>query len=707
MNESLLNQPYSVSTDFLDINSNYFFFTEIASWDATGMSGTIVCKRYRRKLRLSFNQEMLPFEEARGWEFPDDYGQDKIIRFRILPLQHGVIRLLFLADKTGTMMTHEVPLIMQDGVDINTPENDGWYISENEDEILYTRKDISIKLSRKPFILTITKNGKEIIRTVSISEKTGIMNDNPVPCGFIQQTGTERREIAFSSFISHDEKFFGCGESFTRLDKRGQQLDISSNDPKGVSTSQMYKPVPFFMSSKEYGCLVHSSCPMTFDFGHSYDGVQTIFSSENCLDLFIFTGKPKEILSKYTEYTGRSPMLPEWSFGLWMGRISYNSQKQIEEVAHKLRQYDIPCDVIHIDTGWFEKDWGCDFEFSPTRFPELESMIRKLHEEGFHISLWQLPYFTPQNKYYKQLVENKMVITDPCSETPTEDAILDFTNEKAIAWYQERIKGLLDLGIDVIKADFGEGAPYHGFYSNGKSGLYEHNIYPLRYNKAVSDITEKEKGWRIIWGRSAWAGSQRYPLHWGGDAENTNQAMAATLRGGLSFGLSGFTFWSHDLGGFVKTPSEDLYLRWFAFGMFTSHARCHGNPPREPWDFSEPFMNEFRRLVKIRAKLMPYILGQARASCENGWPMIRSLFFEFPEDKTAWHIEDEYMFGDSLLVAPLLEDNAKRRQVYLPHSETEWTDYFSGEKYSGGKWHEISTENHIVVISKREINEIQ
>ena len=307
----------------------------------------------------------------------------------------------------------------------------------------------------------------------------------------------------------------------------------------------------------------------------------------------------------------------------------------------------------------------------------------------------------------KELIEKKLVIMDPDSETPTEDAILDFTNDKTVSWYQEKIKRLLDLGIDVIKADFGEGAPYHGIYSNGRSGLYEHNIYPLRYNKAVSDITEKATGNRIIWGRSAWAGSQRYPLHWGGDAENTNQAMAATLRGGLSFGLSGFTFWSHDIGGFVKTPSEDLYLRWLAFGMFTSHARCHGNPPREPWDFSESFMDEFRKLVKLRSKLMPYILGQAKSSCENGWPMMRSLFFEFPEDRTAWHIDDEYMFGDTLLVAPLFENNATRRQVYLPCSGNVWTDYFSGEKYNGGEWHDISTENHIVIISKKELNEIQ
>ena len=707
MNDKLLNQPYSISNDFLDLNSNYFFFTELSSWDASGMSGTITCKRYRRKLRLSFNQEMLPFEEARGWEFPDDYGQDKKIRFRILLLKHDIIRLLFLADKTGIVNTHDVPLIMKDDVDINSSEANGWHIQEYENEVIYSKNKTTITLKRKPFILTIKQDGKEIIRTVSISEKTGLMNDNPIPCGFIQQTGSERRELAFSSFISHDEKFFGCGESFTQLNKRGQQLDIASNDPKGVSTSQMYKPIPFFMSSNGYGCLAHSSCPMTFDFGHSYDGVQTIFTSENCLDLFIFTGSPKEILSRYTEYTGRSPMLPEWSFGLWMGRISYNSQKQIEEVAHKLREYDIPCDVIHIDTGWFEKDWGCDFKFSATRFPELESMIKMLHEQGFHISLWQLPYFTPNNMYYKELISKQLVIKDPDSEIPTEDAILDFTNNETIVWYQEKLKELLDLGIDVIKADFGEGAPYHGLYSNGKSGLYEHNIYPLRYNKAVSDITDKEKGWKIIWGRSAWAGSQRYPLHWGGDAENTNQAMAATLRGGLSFGLCGFTFWSHDIGGFVKTPSEDLYLRWLAFGMFTSHARCHGNPPREPWDFSENFMTEFRKLVKLRSSLLPYILTQAKLSCQNGWPMIRSLFFEFPEDKTAWLIDDEYMFGESFLVAPIFEDNASRRQVYLPTSENEWTDYFSGTKYSGGKWYEISTDNHIVVISRKGKNEIQ
>jgi alpha-D-xyloside xylohydrolase len=213
----------------------------------------------------------------------------------------------------------------------------------------------------------------------------------------------------------------------------------------------------------------------------------------------------------------------------------------------------------------------------------------------------------------------------------------------------------------------------------------------------VADITRKVKGYPIIWGRSAWAGSQRYPLHWGGDAESTNSGMAATLRAGLSFGLSGFPFWSHDLGGFVKTPDPDLYLRWTAFGMFCSHARCHGNPPREPWDFPGNFMGEFRRLVTWRYSLIPYIIVQARRCSQTGYPMIRPLFFEFPRDKTTWYQEDEFFFGDDILVAPIFEDNENSRDVYLPEGH-KWMDYHTRECFEGGRWYRLKTDYYIIVL---------
>jgi alpha-D-xyloside xylohydrolase len=254
------------------------------------------------------------------------------------------------------------------------------------------------------------------------------------------------------------------------------------------------------------------------------------------------------------------------------------------------------------------------------------------------------------------------------------------------------------MGVGAIKVDFGEAAPQSGLYASGKTGFYEHNLYPLRYNKAVADITKQVNGENIIWARSAWAGSQRYPLHWGGDAECTNNAMQSELRGGLSFGLSGFSFWSHDIGGFIEKSPEDLYRRWLPFGMMTSHSRCHGTPPKEPWEYSVEFMDYFRSAAELKYRLMPYVYAQAKACTEKGLPMVRALFVEYPDDPGAWQIENQYLFGSDLLVAPLFE-NVPERDVYLPGGQ--WIDYQTGKVYSKG-WNTIKAGDMQVVILVRD-----
>lgn len=698
-NKDLLNQPICVKDAFEDSLANYFFFSKLLNFDASTATGTIKALRFRRKIRMSFNQEMLPFEAAQAWEFPDAYGNDKEIVFKLLFPSADTLRLIFDVSKDGRNLSHSLDPMVEDESVLQTKE--GWScVKDDADSIVYSSDHLSLIINKYPFkVLIKNDKGMTLFDSVSIHEKEGLMNDNPIPFGFIQKTGDKYRHICFSSRITQDEMFFGCGESFTRLNKRGQVVNLASCDTKGVCTENMYKPVPFYISSRGYGCFVATTSPTTLDFGHSYDGVQTIYTGDEFLDLVIYSGNAKKVLENYTAATGRSPILPDWSFGLWMGRITYKSQAEVMTVANKLRKYDIPCDVIHIDTGWFDEEWKCDFKFSKERFPDVKKMLEELHDMGFHVSLWQLPYFTPQNPLYKEIIDNHYHIAGPGDELILEDAIIDFTNPEATKWYKGKLKKLLELGIDAIKTDFGEAAPYDGIYKNGRSGMTEHNVFPVRYQKTVSDLTRECNNHPLVWARSAWAGSQRYPVHWGGDAENTNSAMASSLRAGLSFGLSGFSYWSHDIGGFVKSPDEDLYLRWLAFGMFTSHARCHGNPPKEPWEFSEEFTAEFRRIVKIRYNMMDYILKQAKICSERGWPMLRTLFFEIPEDKTCWKIEDEYFFGSDYLVAPIFESKANSRSVYLPKG-SRWKDYFTGKVYDGGDWKDISTDNYIVVLKR-------
>ena len=460
----------------------------------------------------------------------------------------------------------------------------------------------------------------------------------------------------------------------------------------------MYKPIPFFLSSRGYGMFMHTSTPITCDFGHSFNATNTLMIGDDVLDIFVFLGKPKDVLNEYTNLTGKSPMPPLWSFGLWMSRITYSSEKQVRDVASKLREYKIPSDVIHLDVGWFETDWRSDYEFSPSRFADPQKMINDLKDEGFHISLWQLPYFVPKNKLFPEIVQKSLYVKDDKGNLPYDDAILDFSNPKTVAWYQDHLAKLLKMGVGAIKVDFGEAAPPNGWYASRRSGFYEHNLYPLRYNKAAADITKKISGQNIIWARSAWAGSQRFPLHWGGDAANTSTAMAATLRAGLSFGLSGFSFWSHDIGGFVLKTPEDVYRRWMPFGMLSSHSRCHGAPPKEPWAYGKAFTDEFRLDVDLKYRLMPYIYAQAKDCSERGLPMLRALFVEFPDDPGSWQIDDEYLFGADILVAPLLQDSTFERDVYLPPGK--WTDYQSGKEYSNG-WQHIKAGKIPVVMLVR------
>jgi len=346
--------------------------------------------------------------------------------------------------------------------------------------------------------------------------------------------------------------------------------------------------------------------------------------------------------------------------------------------------------VLHLDTGWFETDWRCDYQFSTSRFHDPQKMIADLKLEGFHISLWQLPYFVPKNKLFPELVEKGLVVRDAKGGLPYEDAVLDFSNPRTVEWYQGKLAGLLKMGVGAIKVDFGEAAPEDGLYADGRTGFYEHNLYPLRYNRAVADVTFKTAGEHIIWARSAWAGSQRYPLHWGGDAESTDDGMAAELRGGLSFGLSGFSFWSHDVGGFtansVANMDKNLFARWLAFGMLSSHSRCHGIAPKEPWNYGSAFEDEFRAIDELKYRLMPYVYAQARDCSDCGLPMMRALFIEYPDDPGSWLVDDEYLFGSGILVAPLLHENVTCRKVHLPPRT--WIDYQTGKNYSGG-WQKI------------------
>ena len=685
----VLGDPVDVAQDFQKMENVYFVGSRVASFDTATGQGTLQWDRYLRNTTLSFNKIDVGFARGKATEFPGtEYDQDPVLPFAVTFVSPRTIRL--------RLSTRGVPLGDGQSLMLAGPvaKDSSWRVEQNDREIVYTGTYGRVRIIKQPWHVEIyDQRGRLLTRTQNIGDPATYIT--PIPFSFVRRSSDLSRRIAATFELQHDEKIFGCGESFTRFNKRGQRVLVSTRDGMGTQNEYIYKPIPFFLSSNGYGMFVHTSAPLTFDFGKYYDAHNVIYSGDENLDLFIFLGEPKDVQSEYTALTGRSPVPPLWSFGFWMSRITYNSEDQVRQVAQQLRAHKLPTDVIHLDTGWFETDWRSDYRFSTSRFRDPAKMIADLAQQGFHISLWQYTYFTSKNDLWKEMVDKGYHVRNEGGQLPFEDATLDMSNPAAVQWYQGKLRDLLKLGVGAIKVDFGEGAPITGQYHSGLSGWYEHNLYPLRYNKAVADVTKEVTGENVIWARSAWAGSQRYPLHWGGDAENTDSAMAAELRGGLSFGLSGFTYWSHDVGGFVQRAPRDLYRRWMAWGVLTSHTRAHGAPPREPWEYDAELNEDFRRALELKYSLMPYIYAQAKDSSARGFAMVRPLFFEFPNDEGSWSIDDEYMFGSDLLVAPMFASGASRK-VYLPPGD--WIDYQSGRVYQGTRWHEIQAGQIPVVL---------
>lgn len=691
----LLNQAVDVSSDFLDPSNALFLAESLSSFDSAKGEGTLRWERSRIVPRQAFNTNGWWPQKLSMLDFPyEAYDNDPELSFKIDFISPRTVRIRMLTTPVVPKEEESLMLVGEPGHD------DSWTEEENSRSIRYSNSYGSVEIMRKPWRLVLRDaSGKVLTKSAAVGD-----NDSTqvkyVPFSFIKRGSDNTRRIEPVFQLSPGEMIFGCGESPTGLNKVGQKVNLFVTDPQGPETDQMYKPVPFFMSSRGYGMFMHTSAPVTCDFGASYIGLSKLYMGDENLDLFIFLGEPKDILEEYTSLTGKAQMPPLWSFGTWMSRITYTSEKEGRDIARHIREGQYPCDVIHFDTGWFDVDWQCDYEFSKSRFDDPGKMLRDFSEDGFHVCLWQLTYFTPKNRYFKELIDKNLVVRSWAGSLPYEDAVLDFSNPQTVRWYQEKLGGLLDLGVGAIKADFGEGAPLNGIYASGKSGWYEHNLYPLRYNKAVSDITFQKHGERIMWARSAWAGSQRYPLHWGGDAATTNTGMMGTLRAGLSFGLSGFSFWSHDMGGFVVSTPEELYCRWLPFGFLTSHTRAHGAPPTEPWLYdSEKVQDTFRKSAQMKYKLMPYVYSQAVECTRKGLPMLRALFVEFPHDLGAWKVEDEYMFGSQMLVAPLFESGITGRNVYLP--EGKWIDYQTGKVWNGG-WHYIEAGELPIVVLVRD-----
>jgi len=490
------------------------------------------------------------------------------------------------------------------------------------------------------------------------------------------------------------EYVYGLGERFTGFIKNGQVVDIWNQDG-GTSSEQAYKNIPFYMTNRGYGVFVNHPELVSFEVASEKVSRVQFSVAGQSLEYFVIYGPtPKEVLEKYTALTGRPALPPPWSFGLWLSTSFTTSYDEatVTSFIQGMADRDLPLHVFHFDCFWMKEYEWCNFEWDPRTFPDPQPMLKRLKDRGLHICLWINPYIAQRSPLFTEGMHNGYLLKKPNGDVWQTDkwqpgmGIVDFTNPAARQWYGDKLRALVKMGVDCFKSDFGERIPTDVVYWDGSDPAKMHNYYTYLYNQTVFNVLQEQRGdgEAVLFARSATAGSQRFPVHWGGDCESSFESMAESLRGGLSLGLSGFGFWSHDIGGFEGTPSAAVYKRWIAFGLLSSHSRLHGNRSyRVPWLFDEEAVNVLRKFTKLKSRLMPYLFARALEARDKGTPLMRAMILEFPEDPTCDYLDRQYMLGESLLVAPVFSDD-NTVSYYLPAGR--WTNFFTGEIVTGPGW---------------------
>lgn len=507
--------------------------------------------------------------------------------------------------------------------------------------------------------------------------------------------GDDGKTIAYHETFSArtDEHFFGLGEKFTELDKRGQRIVSWNYDAFSSESERSYKNVPFYVSSRGYGVLVNSGLATEFDLCHSTHSCVQIIAPDDALDYFVIGGPElPDVLDRYHQLTGRPQVPPLWALGTWIstGFVRID-QDQTVAVARRIREQAIPCDVLHLDAYWQKHGLWSHMKWDAELFPEPRRMFAELTELGFRSCLWINPYISVETEvfaegdaqgYFLKRTDGTTYIADVWHGAQSVCGITDFTNPEACAWFQDLLRPLLEEGAWLFKTDFGEGVPVDAVASNGMSGEALHNVYSLLFNDVVADVTEAVHGHRVVWARSSFTGGQRHCGQWAGDNNTTFPAMASTLRGGLSYALSGMPFWSHDVGGFTGSPSPEVYVRSAQFGAFSPLMRFHGTSSRFPWDFAPEIAATVVETLRMRYRLMPYIHSAVVEACTKALPVMRPLVLNARDEPGTWSADLEYLFGPDLLVAPIT-DSSGERHVYLP--EGRWIDYWDAAVHEGGR----------------------
>ncbi|RMC51481.1 alpha-xylosidase [Lactobacillus sp. ESL0263] len=504
--------------------------------------------------------------------------------------------------------------------------------------------------------------------------------------------------VSNSFVLQPGEKIYGLGERFSNFVKNGQEVEIWNRDG-GTETTQSYKNIPLYLSNRNYGIFVDTPEKVSYEVAsQQVDRVEFSVPSQELSYMFIGGKDNKEVLDHYTALTGRPPLLPAWSYGLWL-TTSFTTkydEKTVMSFINGMLERDIPLSVFHFDCCWMKPTEWCNFEWDPDIFPDPEGLLDKIHNKGIKVCVWINPYIAQKSRLFEEGAQKGYFIKKTNGDVWQWDkwqagmAIVDFTNPDAVKWYQGYLKELLNQGVDVFKTDFGERIPTKDVQYFDKSDPEKmHNYYPLIYNKIVIDTIAEVKGQKeaLVFARSGTVGSQCYPVHWGGDSSSNYSSMAETLRSGLSFGMSGFGYWSHDISGFEENATPDLYNRWTQFGLLSSHSRYHGSTTyKVPWLYGEEAVENTKKFTNLKLKLLPYLMGMSLEAHLHGTPILRSMVLEFPDDPGTEDLDMQYMLGSNLLVAPIFNDQGEA-QFYVPETKGKWISILTGEAYESGRWY--------------------
>ena len=558
----------------------------------------------------------------------------------------------------------------------------------------------TLRLAKAPFALDVVDAAGAVIFALD-DEK--IAGDFPSPpLGFRNGAGESAPFLSWK--IRNDERFFGLGEKWNKVEKTSTRATIWASDTCGSNTTDMcYKSVPVLFSTAGWGVMLHSSYRSFWEVGAFSYIAGSCLTEDPKLDCFLFFAPTlKGLLAGYTGITGRPQMPPRWAFGAWMSRCAYENTQQVEEVLARLHAEEMPCDVIHLDPLWMRTHYyykigvdACDFVWNEQGFPEHVAMLARYRALGFDVCFWINPYLPEGTPMYEEAAAHGYLLQSTRGGLARLDhgepvGMIDFTNAAATAWWKEHLKALLRDGGSVLKPDYGDRVPEDALFANGRTGKEMHNLYLFLFSQAAFEAAQEVHGTGIVWRRSGYIGSQRYPGTWAGDTQVSWEGMRCCLRGGLSAGLTAEAFWSHDIGGFCgPAPTAELYIRWAQWGMLSPFTRFHGTTPREPWHYGESALAITKHYARLRYALMPYLFAAAAESVATGVPMMRHMALEFPNEPNVDTLDDQYALGADLLVAPLLTPGARTRTVYFPAGT--WTALEDASVVlDGGRFHTVA-----------------